>query len=320
MKCPSCGQDNVEGARFCNQCGSALAPTQPTAAYSSPAGAGWQPSSPTAVAAPPTAIHGGSSRTVSPPAVSDDRHIVGQVSGLQRGSETNNWGTQIVWSFKVERFDSSGNRLQPIPVEMRAKNIPGVLNEGDWVRIPGQWKPGDTLHPQGLHNLTTNGLVGKASHGLVGKASHSVGRTLGILLALLMTALIEVAVVPFLPFTVPVLTIALMGFPLPRVGGPNVVITLVSQALLVASWVWWIRRGSGHGQFLPGLGTLLAVLFTLLVQLALVWVLASAWEYRSPRGQVNLSWLWVFVVLETLIVLFWAWRIRWARHRKQERS
>src|SRR5262245_37349608 len=67
--------------------------------------------------------------------------ISGDVRGFQTRTESR--GPQhpqyIVWTFRVERFDSDGNQLPPVPVEMRSKSFQGFINEGDRVGISARW-------------------------------------------------------------------------------------------------------------------------------------------------------------------------------------
>ena len=106
------------------------------------AGAGWQPS---ARASQKTSAG-----------------IEGQVRGFRERSETDRNrfnGPTIVWTFHVERYDSSG-RLQPVPVQMRGRSFDGAINEGDRVLVSGEWRPGRTVNANRVHNLTTGALVG----------------------------------------------------------------------------------------------------------------------------------------------------------------
>ena len=40
---------------------------------------------------------------------------------------------------------------------MRGFSFQGFLSEGDWVEFRGRWKPGKTLHPRSVRNLSTGG-------------------------------------------------------------------------------------------------------------------------------------------------------------------
>lgn len=62
------------------------------------------------------------------------------------------------WHFRIERHDASGNRLAPVPVEMKGLTFVGALSNGDEVSVRGVWRDG-TLRVQELTNLTTNAYV-----------------------------------------------------------------------------------------------------------------------------------------------------------------
>jgi hypothetical protein len=87
--------------------------------------------------------------------------IVGEVRGFQ--SRTESRGAQsptyIVWTFRVERHDHAGNRLPPVPVEMRSRSFEGFLNDGDRVEVPGDWQEGQIVQARRVRNLTTGATV-----------------------------------------------------------------------------------------------------------------------------------------------------------------
>ena len=180
MRCGACGADNRTGAKFCHACGQPLsaatgqmAPSPEFAhqAGAGPGGAGWQPSAP---ASEPTAAPRAPIAPVPAQALSADRAVAderkeirGQVRGSQQRSEqmmTAGSGamamrTTIVWTFRIERTDARGNRLQPVPVEMRSSSFEGMLADGDWVVVPGPWHPGELLRPRRVYNETTGATV-----------------------------------------------------------------------------------------------------------------------------------------------------------------
>jgi hypothetical protein len=59
--------------------------------------------------------------------------------------------------FRVERYDPSGNRLDPVGVEFHNYRS-GGLNDGEEVEVIGSWKRG-TLRAQKVTNLTTHAEV-----------------------------------------------------------------------------------------------------------------------------------------------------------------
>ncbi|MEV5551195.1 hypothetical protein AB0L35_34525 [Streptomyces sp. NPDC052309] len=65
---------------------------------------------------------------------------------------------EVVWTFRVERYDAFGNRISVVPVEMRGLTFEGSLNDGDRVRAHGRMKSG-TLRVARLENLTTGASV-----------------------------------------------------------------------------------------------------------------------------------------------------------------
>ena len=104
--------------------------------------------------------------------------------GVVRGFQARTEGSEIVWSFRLERYNSSGDRLTPIPVEMRDYNFQGSINDGDQVEISLQWREGEILRPTRVKNFTTRCLVGKRK--LFGKFSKALGiiALIGFLLGL----------------------------------------------------------------------------------------------------------------------------------------
>lgn len=59
---------------------------------------------------------------------------------------------------RVDRFDASGDHLDPVPVEIRGLSIAGQVNEGEEVVVSGRWEHG-TLVATELANLTTGAAV-----------------------------------------------------------------------------------------------------------------------------------------------------------------
>jgi hypothetical protein len=125
---------------------------------SGPGGTGWRAPSDTSgqrstsseVAVPPRR-----------PGIYKASSIVGEVRGFQSRTESlgPQYPTKIIWTFRVERFDAAGNRLPPVPVEMRSKSFDGFINEGDQVEISGRWREGQIVRPRKLRNLTTGAMV-----------------------------------------------------------------------------------------------------------------------------------------------------------------
>lgn len=111
-----------------------------------------------------------------------DRVIEGQVRGIDRQLSEKE---ADVLHFRVERYDQNGNRLRPVPVELRSwTGFQGSLNEGDQVRVFGRWKDGQ-LCCNRVNNLTTGASLGK-------RALHPL-----MVVALILFALFFVAVASF---------------------------------------------------------------------------------------------------------------------------
>jgi hypothetical protein len=62
-----------------------------------------------------------------------------------------------VLSFRVDRYDQAGNRIQPVGVELIGYRS-GQLSEGEQVEVVGHWKRG-TLRAHRVVNLTTNAEI-----------------------------------------------------------------------------------------------------------------------------------------------------------------
>jgi len=125
---------------------------------SGPGGTGWRAPSDTTGQRSTTSGVGVPPRR---PVVSTASSIVGEVRGFQSRTESPGpqYPTKIIWTFRVERFDTAGNRLPPVPVEMRSKSFKGFINEGDRVEVPGKWREGQIARPKTLRNLTTGAIV-----------------------------------------------------------------------------------------------------------------------------------------------------------------
>jgi hypothetical protein len=87
--------------------------------------------------------------------------VEGQIRGLQQRSEGGD-GRVEVWSFRLERFDSGGNRSMVLPVEVRGVLIEGALADGDWVRVSGAFRAG-TLRAREVADLSTGATIAPAS-------------------------------------------------------------------------------------------------------------------------------------------------------------
>jgi hypothetical protein len=88
--------------------------------------------------------------------------LEGEVRGLRERTEnvhhpvTNEPIEEQVWMFQLERRQE-GQRLPPIPVEIRGYTFSGVLNEGHIVRLDNStWQEGQTVRTNHVYNVTLN--------------------------------------------------------------------------------------------------------------------------------------------------------------------
>jgi hypothetical protein len=96
----------------------------------------------------------------------------GSVAALRQRIESHRrLPTSQIVNFRLERYDSRGNRLQPIPVEMRGITISGHVADGERVHVTGRFHEG-TLYAKKVDNLTTGG-------GLSTGTSSRFGRFMG---------------------------------------------------------------------------------------------------------------------------------------------
>jgi hypothetical protein len=123
-----------------------------------------------------------------PARIPNDGGQVGQVRGFQARTESYGQGQQrTIWSFRLERYDDSGNLVLLLPVEMRALWLRGSIADGDWACVHGKRHRG-TLRASRLENLSTGATVEATG------AAKSI-QTVGIVLAILFfTALAVFAV------------------------------------------------------------------------------------------------------------------------------
>lgn len=136
-----------------------------------PTGTGWRPAGAPADPSPPAAPDPTPPPRPSPPPQpvepmrgSGKATLVGEARSLQQRTESMGQdASRSVWAFRLERYDSSGNRLRPVQVEMRGLKFEGSLTDGDQVRVSGRWR-GGLVRAESLENLTTGALVRAKSY------------------------------------------------------------------------------------------------------------------------------------------------------------
>jgi len=205
LRCQSCGFENVDRSVYCGQCRAALArpcrvcgepvPLDASACpacgaslamaapHSAPsAGPPPQPA-PVYRASPPGRATPAGAATRGRPrsAPSEGTRFTGVVRDL-RHRDRDDAGTEMtVLDFRIERHDASGNRLAPVPVQMRGQSFSGAVNNGDEIRVNrGKWRDG-TLRVKDLDNLSTGAEVRT-------KGSGAFGWILGVVVSLFILA------------------------------------------------------------------------------------------------------------------------------------
>jgi len=127
----------------------------------------WQPAragdAPPPLHQGPAHVPGGA--TSPTPARSERRHGQGHVCGVARAVQVRALHEQReeVLTFRVERYDQSGNRLAPVGVELRGYRG-GHLGDGEEVEVTGRWSKG-TLLASRIANLSTGADLGGRSRG-----------------------------------------------------------------------------------------------------------------------------------------------------------
>ena len=96
-------------------------------------------------------------------ASSEPRRGAATVRGVARGVQQRSepWGqgwTRQILGMRVEQYDASGNRLQPVPVELRGWTLSGQISEGEEVEVNGRWD-GGVLRASRATNVSTGGTV-----------------------------------------------------------------------------------------------------------------------------------------------------------------
>jgi hypothetical protein len=177
VRCGSCGYDNRADSVYCGQCRAAL--TRPCAACGEPAPVGAEAcpacgSSLTATVPPPggwwrgapgepTAVYGPADLAWAGTAGGSRGADGGETrfTGVARDVQQRQHESMMHVDFRIERHDPSGNRLAPVPAEMRGTThgFSGRVSNGDEIRVvDGRWRNG-TLRVRELENLTTGAVV-----------------------------------------------------------------------------------------------------------------------------------------------------------------
>jgi hypothetical protein len=83
----------------------------------------------------------------------------GVARSVNMRSETFGQGaSRQVLTFRLEQYDDNGNRMTPLPVEMRVLSLMGQLSEGEQVMVRGRWRHG-VIRVRRIHNLSTGAVI-----------------------------------------------------------------------------------------------------------------------------------------------------------------
>lgn len=89
--------------------------------------------------------------------------IKGTVSGFQQRFEqiytAVGLRTLVVWDFRIERRDPTGQPMPRAAVEMRGASFIGSINNGDEVEIDAPFRPGQVLQARLVRNRTSGAVV-----------------------------------------------------------------------------------------------------------------------------------------------------------------
>jgi hypothetical protein len=87
---------------------------------------------------------------------------VGEARGIQVAMEqgaVNTYRSLQVLSFRIERHDAMGDRLQPVSIRLRAPRIHGFVSDGDLVEVHGRRRRDGIVRVAKFRNLTAGCVV-----------------------------------------------------------------------------------------------------------------------------------------------------------------
>ncbi|MGV9803083.1 serine/threonine-protein kinase [Mycobacterium sp. NPDC003449] len=137
--------------------------------------------------------------------------VLGTARAVQKhpaGADTD----EEVWSFYVERYESTGEASTVVPVELRGDSITGELSDGDVVEVSGFWDD-QTLFADSVINHSS-GPRGRRRTSFEVKPGKRSARTSGPLRIAVLLAVIAVAVATAIYFVTG-------GFGVSTQGGPG---------------------------------------------------------------------------------------------------
>lgn len=117
--------------------------------------------------------------------------ILGTAQGVQKHPSGPD-GDEEVWTFRVERYESTGEAHTVVPVELRGNSITGELSDGDVVEVSGFWDNRTLFADSAVnHSTGTRGRRRRTSFEVEsGKRRRFTSRPVRIVLILAVIAMI----------------------------------------------------------------------------------------------------------------------------------
>lgn len=177
------------------------APVAPSSSTAKPIGVAYEPGGVAGGGRPinlPEQSMAGPVRSTAPKYAASGNRIIGEVRELNHRQQKEGAYNKEIWSFRVIRYDAAGNRLQPVPVELKGERIDGSISDGDWVEIPKNWKPGEVVISDQVKNLTTGATL-KGSITSASKIGNTCAMAIFIVFLLIAGSFVAWIVISILP-------------------------------------------------------------------------------------------------------------------------
>ena len=81
--------------------------------------------------------------------------MIGCARNVHKAIDGNKNNEREVWTFRLERYDKVGNRLTPVPVQVRSKKFNLNISEGDEVEVKGKWHKDEFFKASKIYNRTS---------------------------------------------------------------------------------------------------------------------------------------------------------------------
>ncbi|OLP00069.1 hypothetical protein BVU76_22740 [Mycolicibacterium porcinum] len=111
--------------------------------------------------------------------------VLGTAQGVQKRRSGPDGGDEV-WTFRVERYESTGQAHTVVPVELRGDSITGELSDGDVVEVSGYWDD-RTLFADSVVNHSTGTRRSRVKPGKRRRAVLSRPVRIALILAVIAT-------------------------------------------------------------------------------------------------------------------------------------